>query len=70
MNGPKIAMNGAKVTMNGTRSRPSSAEKDTNTCKIVLLGCPGVGKTGKWSDICCHISIFQSYMFVHMSHDT
>ena len=55
MNGPKIAVNGTKVTMNGTRSRPSSAEKDTNTCKIVLLGCPGVGKTGKWSEICCQI---------------
>ena len=41
-------MNGTKLTMNGSRPR---LEKDTNSCKIVLLGCPGVGKTGTFEHI-------------------
>ena len=52
-------MNGTRQTnVNGTRhtnvnkmvlngARPNSESKDYNSCKIVLLGQPGVGKTGK-----------------------
>ena len=50
MNGPKAnAINGTRLTVNGTRSRQIGVEKDTNSCKIVLLGCPGVGKTGMFN---------------------
>ena len=47
MNGPKTnAINGTRLPVHGTRARQIGIAKDTNSCKIVLLGCPGVGKTG------------------------